>query len=293
VIGFGELAGADAAIVGAQFPGTAAHFALAPRLRIVARTGIGYDNIDVTAATAAGIGVINTPEAPTESTAEFAIGLMLAVARHIAAADRNSKSVGWRNDASMIGFDLADKTLGLIGFGRIARRVAEIARVIRMRVLAFDPFVSADVISAAQVTPCADLPSLLRAARVISIHAPLSAGTVGLINAEALALMPSNAILINTSRGPLLDENAVLAALDSNRLAGAGLDVWEREPVVGEHALFRHPKVVSTPHIAAATQEGRRRSHVAAVEFVVAALQGKCPATLLNPEVWPPGRRPS
>lgn len=288
---FAGFAEADAAIVSAQFSGDAATFARGFRLQVVARTGIGYDNVDIPALTTAGICAVNTPDAPTESTAEFAVGLMFAVARHIATADRNSKRGVWKTDASVLGFDLADKTLGLVGFGRIARRVAEIARAIRMRVLAFDPFVPAEIFHAAGVTPCATLPALLREAHVVSVHAPLGATTRRIIGAAELALMPAGAILINTSRGPLIDDAAVLQALDAGRLAGAGIDVWDPEPVAADHPLFVHPLVVATPHIASATREGRRRSHVAAAELVLGALRGERPATLINPETWPPHRR--
>jgi D-3-phosphoglycerate dehydrogenase len=282
----GDYADADAAIVGTRNYYDSAMLARAPGLKVLARTGIGYDNIDVPAATAAGVCVINTPEAPTESTAEFAVALMFAVARRVAAADHNSKSGIWKLDPDVMGFDLAGKSLGLVGFGRIARRVAEMARAIRMRVSAFDPYVAPPAMADAGVSPCGDLPELLQGTQVLSLHAPLGQATRGLIGAEQLALLPAGAILINTARGPLVDEAAVLAALERGHLRGAGIDVWEREPVPPDHPLFRHPRVVATPHMAAYTNEGRRRSHVAAAEFVLAALQGEKPATLVDPTVW-------
>lgn len=282
----GDLALADAAIVGARQTYDAAAFARAPRLQAIARSGIGYDNIDVAAASAAGVCVINTPDAPTESTAEFAVGLMFAVARRIPAADHQAKAGRWHFDPSVMGFDLAHKTLGLVGFGRIARRVTEIARAIRMRVVAIDPFVPASVMKEAGAEPADDLNQLLRAAHVVSLHVPLTPASRSMIGAEQLALLPHGAILINTARGPLIDETAVLAALESGRLAGAGLDVWEREPVPSDHALFRHPRVVATPHMAAYTDEGRRRSHVAAAEFVLSTLRGEAPTTLVDRTMW-------
>ncbi len=281
-----DYAAADAAIVGNQFTGDAAAFARAPRLQVMARTGIGYDNVDIAAASAAGVCVVNTPDAPTESTAEFALALMFAVARRIPAADRNAKAGVWKLDPGVMGFDLADKTLGLVGFGRIARRVTEMARAIRMRVCALDPFVSAPDFAAAGVTPCADLPGLLRVSHILSLHAPATPATRRMIGAEQLALLPPGAILINAARGSLLDEAAVLAALDSGRLAGAGIDVWDREPVPPDHPLFRHPRVVATPHMAAYTDEGRRRSHVAAAQHVLAVLRGEKPTTLIDPAMW-------
>ncbi len=277
---------ADAAIVGSQFAGDAAAFARARKLQVIARTGIGYDNIDVAAASAAGVCAINTPDAPTESTSEFTIGLMFAVARRIATADRNAKAGIWKLDASVLGFDLADKTLGLVGFGRIGRRVAEIARAIRMRVFALDPFVPAAAMTAAGVTPCANLRELLPSAQVLSLHAPSTPETRYLIGRDELALLPKGAILINAARGPLVDEAAVLVALESGHLAGAGLDVWEREPVASDNPLFRHPLVVAAPHMAAYTDEGRRRSHVAAANLVLAVLRDEVPATLIDPTMW-------
>ncbi len=281
-----DYSAADAAIVGNQFNGDAASFVRAPRLQVMARTGIGYDNVDIPAASAAGVCTVNTPDAPTESTAEFTIALMFAVARRIPAADHNAKAGVWKLAPDVMGFDLAEKTLGLVGFGRIARRVAEIARAIRMRVCALDPFVSAPAMADAGVTPCADLPELLQVAQVLSLHAPSTPDTRRMIGATQLAQLPSGAILINAARGSLVDEPAVLAALESGRLAGAGIDVWDREPVAADHPLFRHPRVVATPHMAAYTNEGRRRSHVAAAQHVLSVLRGEAPPTLIDPTVW-------
>jgi len=281
-----DYAAADAAIVGNQFNGDAAAFTRAPRLQVMARTGIGYDNIAIAAASAAGVCTVNTPDAPTESTAEFAIALMFAVARRIPTADHNAKAGLWKLDPSVLGFDLAEKTLGLVGFGRIARRVAEMARAIGMRVCAFDPFVAAPTMAAAGVAPCADLPELLQVSHVLSLHAPATPATQRMIGADQLAQLPPGAILINAARGSLVDEAAVLAALTSGRLAGAGLDVWEREPVPADHPLFRHPRVVATPHLAAYTNEGRRRSHVAAAQHVLSVLRGEIPPTLIDPTMW-------
>jgi D-3-phosphoglycerate dehydrogenase / 2-oxoglutarate reductase len=173
-----------------------------------------------------------------------------------------------------------------VGFGRIARRVTEIARAIRLRVCALDPFVPAHTMAEAGVVACADLPELLQVSQVLSLHAPLAPNTRRMIGADQLALLPAGAILINTARGPLVDEGAVLKALESGRLAGAGLDVWDKEPAAADNPLFRHSRVVATPHMAAYTNEGRRRSHVAAAEYILATLRGEPPATLIDPAVW-------
>lgn len=282
---------ADVAIVSSRPRCDAEAFARAKRLRVVARTGIGYDNVDVAAATAAGVCAINTPTAPTESTAEFTIALMFAVARRVATADGRMKAGVWKVDDAVLGFDLAGKTLGLVGFGRIARRVAEIARAIRMRVCACDPVVGAPVMAEHGVTACADLPELLQAAQVLSLHAPLGPGTQRLIGAAQLALLPRGAIVLNTARGPLLDDSALLDALERGHLAGAGIDVWPVEPAPADHPLLRHPRVVATPHIAYFTEEGRQRSHVAAAQQILAVLRGERPASLIDPAVWPHRRK--
>ncbi len=286
----GEFAAAEAAIVGTRGFYGHEQFAAARKLKVIARTGIGYDNIDVAAAERAGVVVVNTPDAPTESTAEFAVGLMFAVARRIALADRNGKAGEWKLAPEVLGFDLAEKTLALVGFGRIARRVTEIARAVRMRVRAFDPVVLPDEMAEHGATACASIATLAEGAQVLSLHAPALPSTRHLIGREHLARLAPGAILINTARGTLIDEAAVLAALESGRLAGAGLDVWETEPVPSGHPLFLHPRVVATPHMAAYTEEGRRRSHVKAAELVLGVLRGERPDSIVNPDAWPPRR---
>lgn len=281
-----EFPAAEAAMVGPRLTFDAARFASAPRLRVLARTGIGYDNVDVAAASAAGICVVNTPDAPTESTAELAVGLMFAVARRITAADRQAKAGQWRLEAEVLGFDLAEKNLGLVGFGRIARRVAEIARAIRLHVFAHDPFVEPAAFAAAGVTPCATLEDLLARAQIVSLHAPATAATRHLLGAAQLSRLPRGAVVINTARGSLLDPAALLAALETGHLAGAGLDVWEVEPAAPDDPLRRHPRVVASPHMAAYTEEGRFRSHTAAARHVLDALQGIAPETLVDRAVW-------
>lgn len=282
------IEGADGAIVGSLLTGDMALFARAGRLRVIARSGIGYDRIDLAAATAAGVCVVNTPEAPTESTAEFAITLMLAVARRLPAGATPLSTGRWTQGAAIIGTDLAGKTLGVVGCGRIGRRVAEIARALGMDVQGFDPFLT---VLPPGIRRAPDLATLLASSHVISLHVPASPANRHLIDRAALARLPAGAIVINTARGPLVDEAALLAELESGRLGGAGLDVWDPEPPRYDHPLLRHPLVIATPHMAAATHEGRRRSHVRAAEQVVQVLRDESPAHLLNPDVWPRRRR--
>lgn len=276
---------ADVAVVSSTFPGTADTFARASRLRAVVRVGIGYDNIDLEAASSAGICAVNTPEAPTESTAEFTVALLLAVARRVAHADRRMRAGQMGLGVELQGTDLAGKTLGLVGCGRIGRRVAEIARAFRMSVQAFDPLLAT---APTDVVLCSDLPGLLSTSDVVSLHVPLLAETRHLINAQTLGLMKTGALLINASRGAVVDATALHDALRTGRLGGAGLDVWDPEPPPPDHPLLHLDTVVATPHIAAYTTEGRRRSHGSAVQQALMVVRGERPPSLLNPATWPP-----
>lgn len=281
-----ELAGADGAIVSSLFPGVGETFDRAKNLKVVARVGIGYDNIEVQAATARGICVVNTPDAPTESTAEFAVTLMLATARRLKAADKHLSRGRWGRTPALMGFDLAGRTLGLVGLGRIGSRVAEIARALRMRVLAFDPYVSPERAAALGLELAPDLSTVLQAADVLSLHTPLNDQTRGLIGARELAQLKRGSILINASRGPVVVESALLDALRSGHLSGAGLDVWDPEPPHPDNPLLQLDNVVVAPHIAGFTEEGRLRSNPEAVKQALLALRGERPTSLVNPEVW-------
>ena len=280
------LAVADAVIAGPIVNWDAAQFARARKARVVARTGIGYDNIDLDAATAAGVCITNTPDAPTESTAEFTIGLLLCLARRLCLADRRFRSEGWIQPSELMGIELAGKTLALIGLGRIGSRVAEIARALRMKVVALDPVADRETSRARGVELVATLAEALAAADFISLHVPLTIQTRGLIGAREFAQMKRGAMLINAARGPVVDPSALLAALSNGHLAGAALDVWDPEPASRDNPLLRLDNVVAMPHIASATSEGRGRNHSGAVECVRAVLQGIRPASLVNPAVW-------
>jgi D-3-phosphoglycerate dehydrogenase len=282
----GSLANIEAAqviIAGSQIRGDSTLFARSAGLLAIVRVGIGYERIDLDAATKAGVCAANTPDAPTESTAEFTITLMLAVARRLPTGNRQLSRGQLTSGQTLIGFDLAGKTLGLVGCGRIGSRVAEIARALHMDVMAFDPAAAAIPHLIRRVDR---LSTLLAAADIVSLHAPALPSTRHLINAATLAHMKFGAILINTARGTLVDEAALFAALKNGHIAGAGLDVWEPEPPLSNNPLLCHPQVVATPHMAAMTREGRRRSHVAAAEQVLQIWRGEQPDHLLNPAVW-------
>jgi D-3-phosphoglycerate dehydrogenase len=275
---------ADAAIVGSLFPGTEQTFKRAQKLKIVARLGMGYDNIDIGAATRAGVYVTHTPEAPTESTAEFALMLMLALARRLKQAEQHFSAGRWPTPAQVIGHDLAGKTLGLVGLGRIGGRVAELASIFRMKVVAYDPFVAAERALELGVTLVPSLSSLLEVADIVSLHVPLNSETRELMGTSELSQMKQGALLINVSRGSVVNERALIDALEKGHLSGTGLDVWDPEPPSSDNPLLHMENVIATPHIAAMTWEGRQQSNKAAAQQVLLVLRGKQPPNLLNLE---------
>jgi D-3-phosphoglycerate dehydrogenase / 2-oxoglutarate reductase len=258
------------------------------RPRIIARAGIGVDRIDLDAATERGILVVNTPDGPTESTAEHAVALMLSLAKMVGFTDRILRSgAGFPVYGSLPpGLELRGAVLGLVGLGRIGGRVAEIARVLGMRVLAFDPFVSAERAAALGVELVPLLPDLLKAADVVSVHCPLAPETHHLIDAEALAQMRPGSYLVNVSRGPIIDEAALVEALRSGHLAGAGLDVFDPEPPRADNPLFDLPNTICTTHVGSYTTACLRRMQVMAAEQIVSGLAGERPNGLVNPAVW-------
>ncbi len=288
---FAAVATCDALILdGVTLMDGAAMDRIGPRLRIVARTGIGIDQISVGDATERGIMVINTPDGPTESTAEHAIALMLNLTKRVGISDRVLHSgQGWR--LPLHGLEALGATLGLVGLGRIGGRVAEIARALGMRVLAFDPLVSPARAAALGVELTDSLDQLLASADVVSLHCPAIPETYRLIDATALAKMRPGSYLINVARGAVVDEDALVNALRSGHLAGAGIDVFDSEPARADHPLFSLPNAVCTPHIASYTAASVLRMQVMACEQVAAALRGQRPSELVNREVWERRRR--
>jgi D-3-phosphoglycerate dehydrogenase / 2-oxoglutarate reductase len=261
-------------------------------LRLVARTGIGVDNVDLAAATARGIVVTNTPDGPTESTAEHTVAMLLALAKRLKQGNDNLAAGLWGpRSGILMGDEVYGKTVGLVGLGRIGRRVAQICRLgLGMRVIGCDPFVSAEQAAAVGVE-LAPFDAVIRQADFVSLHAPATPETHMLMNRERLAQMKRGAYLLNMARGSLVDEEALLDALDRGHLMGAGLDVFYAEPPTGDNRLRNHPNVVATPHMASVTREGRMRMETMAVERVLAFLRGERPADVVNPEVWDTRRR--
>ena len=257
----------------------------APALRVIARTGIGYDGVDVVAATDRGIAVCNTPDGPTVSTAEHAMGLLIAVTKQIPRSQAALRDGTPGYFAGHQGIELDGKSLGLVGFGRIARHVARIAGGLGMRVSFVDPFVDPTAVPAG-VTRVASLEALLAAADVVSVHVPLTAATAGMFGAAQFGAMKPGAVFVNTARGGLVDNDALLAALESGHLFGAGLDVTAPEPLPVDHPLLGRDDVLVTPHIASATREGKARMFRSAFAQAMAVIEGRRPEHLVNPEVW-------
>ncbi len=244
----------------------------APKLRVIGRAGVGLDNIDLEAAKERGIKVVNSPGASSRSVAELVFGLLLAVARKIAFADRKMREGVWAKKQCM-GIELEGKTMGVIGFGRIGYNVAKIANAFGMRVLLYDPYPNEERAREVGGT-FASLEDLLKESDVVTLHVPLVDATYHLIDEERLKLMKPTAILINAARGAVVDNNALVKALQEGWIAGAGLDVYEEEPLPKDHPLTRLDNVVLTPHIGASTEEAQMRAGVQVAEQIVEILKG-------------------
>jgi D-3-phosphoglycerate dehydrogenase / 2-oxoglutarate reductase len=278
----------DALVVRSATKVTAEVLAAGAQLRVVGRAGTGVDNIDVGAATERGILVVNAPAANSVAAAELAIAFIMALARHLPQAHQSLASGKWERSAFM-GSEVRGKTLGLLGLGRIGAEVARRARGLEMTVLAHDPVVSTDRAAGLGVT-LASLDELLERSDYVSIHVPLTDSSHHMINAARLARMKPTAYLINAARGGIVDEAALLDALERGQVAGAALDVFEREPPTG-NPLAGHPKVIATPHLGASTVEAQAVAGVDVAEGVLAALEGGTPAYAVNapfvaPEEW-------
>ncbi|ASJ10513.1 3-phosphoglycerate dehydrogenase [Thermococcus sp. P6] len=268
-----ELVGdVDALIVRSKPKVTARVIEAAPRLRVIGRAGVGLDNIDLDAAKKRGIEVVNSPGASSRSVAELVLALMFNVARKVAFADRKMREGIWAKKQCM-GIELEGKTVGIVGFGRIGYQVGKIAKALGMKVLLYDPYPNEE--RAKEVGGrFVDLDTLLRESDVVTLHVPLLDSTYHLINEERLRLMKNTAILINASRGPVVDTEALVKALKEGWIAGAGLDVYEEEPLPKDHPLTKLDNVVLTPHIGASTVEAQMRAGVEVAEKVVKVLKG-------------------
>jgi glyoxylate reductase len=266
--------------------------AAGPELLIVANYAVGFDNIDVDACSRHGVMASNTPEVLTETTADTAFALMMAASRRIAEGDRFLRSQEpwiW-GPLMMLGQDVHHKTLGVVGFGRIGQALARRARGFSMRVIYHDTFRPPAEVERELGAEYAELDELLRVSDFVSLHTNLTPQTRHLINAERLAAMKPTAVLVNTSRGPVIDEEALAAALADGQIFGAGIDVFEREPLV-HPALLACENAVVIPHLGSATVETRLAMANLAADNLFAALDRQRPPTLLNPKVWEGGHR--
>lgn len=274
-----SLDGAWGVVAGSE-PYTDEVFAALPRLRAIVRFGAGYDAIDVPAATAHGVAVCTTPGANADAVADHALALMLAVLRRVCALDRAVRDGRWRPPG--LGRDLAGATVGIVGLGAIGRGVARRLQGFGCRVLGTDPLVR--TVPGVEVMA---LDALLPQVDVVSLHAPLGPETRHLLDARRLALLQPHAVVVNTARGGLIDEAALVAALAGARLAGAGLDVFEREPLAPDSELVGLPNVVLTGHASSSTRGAVERTAAGVVAHLRELLAGRLPANrCLNPEAW-------
>jgi D-3-phosphoglycerate dehydrogenase len=284
------VAGADAVLIRTQ-PMPASVIERAERLKLVSRHGVGYDAVDVAALNRRGIPLTIVGDVNSTAVAEHTLMLILALAKRTLAYDRATRQSDWLYRNKLEAFELANRTLLVLGFGRIGRKVARLAQAFDMKVMVYDPFVPVEAIRQAGLTPVTDLISSLGLADVVTVHAPLSpAGAV--IGSRELAAMRPTAVVVNTARGGLVEECALAAALAEGRLGGAGLDVFASEPPPGDHPLFGHERVVLSPHMASLTQECAARMAVDAAQNVLDFFAGRLNGALVvNAEHISPAAR--
>lgn len=264
---------ADGLLVRA-YPVTADFIAKANRLKVVARHGVGYDEVDVAALTRRGIPLTITPDANAQSVAEHAFMLMLALCRRLLHQDRLTREGQWWETRKLSCMQLAGRTLFIIGHGRIGSRVGRIAQAFGLRTLVIDPAFAPETLGAFGHEPVADVAQGLEQSDIVTLHVPASDETRGMVNAAFLSRMKKGAYLVNTARGDLVDEAAVLDALLSGHLAGAGIDVFRKEPVEKGRPLLSHPAAIVTAHTAAFTDASMRRMAIDAARSIIAAFNG-------------------
>lgn len=257
-----------------------------PNLLCVSSSGAGYDTVDVPACTAAGIAVVNQAGGNADSVAEHALAMMLALSRRMIGTDRRMRRETGFTREDVMGHELRGKTVGIVGIGETGRRVAALAKAFGLQVIATDPHVEENEI-ARRGARKVGLDELLAQADVVSMHCPRDATTLKMIDSNAFARMKKGAIFITTARGGIHDEAALVNALRSGHLYGAGVDVWDREPPPLDHPLLAMDNVFASFHIAGVTHEARRNVAVMGAEQIVALAAGERPRRLVNPEVWP------
>jgi D-3-phosphoglycerate dehydrogenase len=288
------LADAHAYQIGAARDELAPHFHAhaellkrAPNLLIVSSNGAGFDPVDVEACTKAGVLVVNQSGGNANSVAEHALAMMLTLSKRIIQSDRRLRREANVNRNELIGNELKEKTVGIVGLGNVGRRIAELCRgLLHMKVIAYDPYLTAEEM-AKRGGEKVELDDLLRRSDFVSISCPLDKNSRGMIGARQFALMQPHAFFVTTARGFIHDEKALEEALRDKRIAGAGLDVWDKEPPPPDHPLLQFDNVLASPHTAGVTREARINMGRIAAEQLLDALDGKRPPRIINPEVWP------
>jgi D-3-phosphoglycerate dehydrogenase / 2-oxoglutarate reductase len=273
----------DALVVRSETRVTADIIEAAEHMKIIARAGVGVDNIDVEAATNRGIMVVNSPTGNVAAASEHTVALLLSLARHIPAANDSLKAGKWER-SKLVGVELRNKTLGLVGLGKVGLGVARAALGLGMRVVATDPYASPDIASQYGIE-LTSLEVVLPRANFLTIHAPKTAATMGMIGSKELALLPQGARVLNVARGGMIDEAALLEALNSGHIAGAAIDVYPTEPPPADSLstkLIAHPHVIATPHLGASTEEAQVQVAIDVCEQVVEVLKGGLPRAAVN-----------
>lgn len=273
--------------IAGKFHATAALLARTPNLLIVSTNGVGYDTVNVKDCTQAGVLVVNQAGGNREAVAEHVLGMMLVLAKRIVQVDRAMRREKNLDRSLYMGNDMFGKTIGIIGIGHVGSRISELCGgLLRMKVIACDPYLTKEEI-AARGAEKVELPDLLRRADVVSVNCPLNDETRGMVGAAQYALMQPHAYFISAARGFIHDEAALADAIRSKRIAGAGLDVWSKEPPPPDHPLLAFDNVIVSPHTAGVTIETRSNMARIAATQMLDALDGKRPPRIVNPEVWP------
>lgn len=265
---------------------TRAEIEAAPQLRVIGRSGIGYDSVDIAAANERGIPVVIAPHCNADSVAEHTLALMFALASNLVECHNETLKGNFEIRNSGKAFELQGLTVGIIGFGDIGKRVGRLCRAVGMGLLAYDPYCSAGDIAAQGAVPCGELSGLLAASDIVTIHTPLNDETRGLLGMEHLRQMKPTALLINCARGGIVDEAALIRALEEGVIAGAGLDVTVEEPLRPENPLCAAPNLILSPHSAAQTREATIRAAAMCAEGCITVLHGEKWPAVANPEAY-------
>ncbi len=271
-----------------KYQGYAPLFPRCPNLVVLSTNGAGFDTVNLADCTAAGVAVVNQAGGNKEGVAEHVMAMLLTLSKRIMLSDHLMRSGATYDRREFMGDDLLGRTIGIIGLGHVGSRVAELCRgLFQMRVIAFDPYQTAEQIAAKGAEKAATLEDMLRQADYVSINCPHTAETRGMMGAAQFAIMQPHAYFVTTARGGIHDEDALARALTAKQIAGAGLDVWEDEPPPSDHPLLHFDNVLVSPHTAGITRQSRHNIARIAAEQMIAILDGKRPPRLLNPEVWP------